>query len=190
MKKLSRFVTATAALTLALFTFAASPASAATSAQYWQSAHTYYFISWSPDAPDSCLDDSNTGPNGTDNLRAFTCNGQAWQNWTVIDYANGWAQLENQATKRCLDYSLGSGLRTFPCYQNSFNGGWQQWALVNRTTASGGAEQVLKSAINQENGANTCIDVSSAYGTVGLPCGGIRQDAGYQGWSVMDDTFG
>jgi hypothetical protein len=168
----------------------AGSASASEPAWYWVSAHTYTFITSSPAAPDACLDDSNTGPNGKDNLRAFTCNGQAYQKWTVVNYANGWAQLENQATKRCLDYSLSSGLRTFSCEQKSFDGGWQKWALVDRYTAGGSLQAVLKSAIKQENGTNTCIDISAEYGDVGFPCSGARQDYGYQGWHVYDDSVG
>ncbi|WP_042365137.1 RICIN domain-containing protein [Streptacidiphilus neutrinimicus] len=161
----------------------------ASNGNYWISGHTYVFVTWSPAAPDECLDDSNTGAGGRDNLRTFTCNSQSYQDWTVVNISNGWAQLENGATHRCLDYSIGD-LRTFPCYANSFNGGWQKWALVNRTTAGGGAEQVLKSAINQNDGSNTCIDISAQYGLVGLTCSGARQDYGYQGWTAVDQTPG
>lgn len=162
----------------------------ASNGRYWISAHSYTFVTWSPSAPDECLDDSNTGPNGKDNLRVFTCNSQVFQRWTVVNLANGWAQLENEATGRCLDYSLSSGVRTFPCGLENFDGGWQKWALVDRyDSGGGGIGQVLKSAINQDSGTNTCLDISLD-GVLGLPCSGARQDYGYQSWSVVDNTPG
>ncbi|MDH6708874.1 hypothetical protein P3T27_005620 [Kitasatospora sp. MAA19] len=164
-------------------------ASASTRAYYWMSAHTYTFVSWSPDAGDSCLDDSNNG-DGTDNLRAFTCNGMAWQKWKVTEYANGWAQLMNLATGRCLDYSNDGnhfGLRTYECNGPSFNSGFQQWAMVNRYTAAGAYESVLKSGRWEEDNTDMCLDVSNV-GTRGYPCNGPSQDSGYQGWTVLDQT--
>ncbi len=81
------------------------------------------------------------------------------------------------------------GVRRAGCRRDlPFNGGWQKWLLVNRTTASGGAEQVLRSAINQADGTSTCIDLSAAYGLVGFPCSGARQDYGYQGRTAIDNT--
>lgn len=168
-------------------------ANASTTVDYLLAGHTYTFITWAPGVQDSCLDDSNY-TDGKDNLRAFTCNEMTYQKWTVIDYANGWVQLRNQATNRCLDYSNDSnhfGLRTFTCGTDNFTAGWQRWALVNRTTASGGDEDVLKSANTWDPPyGSQCVDVSMEAGTRAYPCNGASQDAGYQGWTVLDVTYG
>jgi hypothetical protein len=156
---------------------------------YWQNGHTYEFISWSPDPTGTCLDDSNTGTGGSDNLRAFACNSTGYQRWTVSQTDGEWAQLTNDATNRCLDLSIQNGtplLRTFGCNDASFDNGYQAWELVNRTAPDGGAEAVLESGLNG-GAADLCVDVST-YGTRGFPCNGASQDNGYQSWTPVDVT--
>ncbi|MFF3907848.1 hypothetical protein ACFYZJ_18055 [Streptomyces sp. NPDC001848] len=141
-----------------------------------------------------CVDDSYA-PNLPDGnlLRGFPCAqynySGGWQQWKVIALSNGYAQLQNGATGLCLDDStrLSDGsdyLRGFPCYTQSFSGGWQGWRIVNRTTAAGYYEQVLQNAAT-----GRCLDDSNAGPNGsdllrGYPCNGPSQDNGYQGWDI------
>ncbi|MEY9969271.1 hypothetical protein ABIA33_007359 [Streptacidiphilus sp. MAP12-16] len=184
MQLLRRLGSAAAAigLVVGLGVAGGGTAHAATDYGYWQYGHVYTFVTWYQSAPDSCLDDSNGG--GT---RTFGCNNLNYQKWKVINLSSGYAQLENLATGRCLDWSPQYGLRTFGCYPSSFNGGWQMWARVHRTSASGGAEEVLQNGRWQDGETWQCLD-DSQYGVRGYPCNGPSQDAGYQGWTVIDVT--
>ena len=110
----------------------------------------------------------------------------SYQQWQVITLANGWAQLKNLATNRCLDYSQGAGLRTYPCNPWSFSDGFQEWALIERVNAAHQTHTVLKSGRWQEDGRDMCVDVSLGAGTRGFPCNGGSQDAGYQAWTTYD----
>ncbi|GAA1950740.1 RICIN domain-containing protein [Kitasatospora viridis] len=87
-----------------------------------------------------CLDDSDAGPNGSDLLRGFPCNGLSWQHWRIVNRYTGTSPsypqqvLQNEATGRCLDDSdAGPGgsdlLRGYPCNGPSQDGGWQGWDL-------------------------------------------------------------
>lgn len=88
-----------------------------------------------------------------------------------------------------MDDSLDSGhadgnlLRGFPCYANSYNGGWQKWRIVNRYTANGAYQQVL-----QNVSTGRCLDDSTnSDGSDNLrayPCNGPSQDGGWQGWDL------
>ncbi|MFD9124560.1 ricin-type beta-trefoil lectin domain protein [Kitasatospora sp. NPDC059571] len=186
--KLRALGSATAALALALGLAVAGTGTATAESQTtnWTNGHVYRFISLSPDYyhASTCLDDSGTSPSGF--LRNWTCNGQDYQQWKVIALSNGWAQLKNVHTGRCLDYSHAYHLRTYVCNGPSFTGGWQGWAMINRTV-SGQSQQVLKSATN-EDPTSMCVDISSGGGTRGYACNGASQDAGYQSFWAMDES--
>lgn len=179
---------ATAALAMALGLAVANTGTATAEAQAsnWTYGHVYRFISMSPDYYHSstCLDDSGSSPSGY--LRNFTCNGQNYQQWKVTALNNGWAQLKNVNTGRCLDYSHAYQLRTYVCNGPSFTGGWQGWAMINRSAFNG--SQVLKSATN-EDPSSMCVDISSGGGTRGFACNGSSQDAGYQSFWAEDDSI-
>ncbi|SOE24992.1 Ricin-type beta-trefoil lectin domain-like [Streptomyces sp. OK228] len=93
-----------------------------------------------------CLDDSNGGPNGTELLRGYSCNGGSydggWQKWKIVNRNTGTSPsyyqqvLQNANTGRCLDDSdAGNGgsdlLRGYPCNGGSQDGGWQGWYIYD-----------------------------------------------------------
>ena len=182
LRRLGTAAAITMSLGLGLATAGTAQASTSRPANYFTSNITYVFHSWSPQIGDGCLDDSNTGANGGDNLRTFSCNGQSYQEWKVLDFSNGWAQLQNQATGRCLDYSPGL-LRTYPCNGPSFDNWYQAWTVVNRFSSSGAYEQVIKSGYASAGNGNICLDASNL-GTRGYACNGASQDSGFQGWTL------
>jgi hypothetical protein len=51
-------------------------------------------------ATGGCLDHNNI-----DGVRAYPCNGGAWQQWSVHVWGDSTRQLRNVATGKCLDYS-------------------------------------------------------------------------------------
>lgn len=189
---MTRRAVAMTAATIALATGAAV-ASAGTAQAYgntgtWDYGYNYALHSW---YNDQCLDDSNTGPNGTDNLRMFPCYASSYTNgyqkWQVIQLQYGnYAQLKNMATGRCLDWSPNI-LRTYPCNDYSYNAGYQKWPIVNRYTANGQLEQVLRNEfLPTSTSSYTCLD-DSVYGVRGYPCNGTSQDDGYQGWNIWHE---
>ena len=186
--KLRILGSATGALVMALGLAVANTgtANAESPASYWTLGHVYRFISLSPDYyhASTCLDDSGTNASGY--LRNWTCNGQNYQLWKVTRLSNGSAQLRNVNTGRCLDYSHAFQLRTYVCNANSFTGGWQGWAMINRSVG-GQSQQVLKSLTN-EDPTSMCVDISSGGGTRGYACNGSSQDAGYQSFWAEDDS--
>ncbi|MBD0734920.1 hypothetical protein [Streptomyces sp. CBMA29] len=156
----------------------------------WQTGHIYRLESLSPDAGNTCMQDTreSTTYNGhpVDWVRNVPCDlYDTSYRWQVVINANGWANLENVASSNCLDYSQEYGLRGFPCYDTSYTGGWQEWRLVTRQ-AHGITQVVLQNGRYQEDHANMCADLSLQYGLRGYPCNGTSQDSGYQAWLVFD----
>jgi len=182
LRRLGTAAAITMTLGFGLATTGTAQASTLHAANYSGSNIPYQSRSGSPQIGDGCLDDSNTGPNGGDNLRTFTCNGQSYQDWKVLDFSNGWAQLQNQATHRCLDYSPGL-LRAYPCNDPSFDNWYQAWTVVNRFSSTGAYEQVIKSGYASAGNGNICLDASNL-GTRGYACNGPSQDSGFQGWTL------
>ncbi|MFJ5925546.1 RICIN domain-containing protein [Kitasatospora sp. NPDC092948] len=95
----------------------------------------------------------------------------------------------NNYTGRCVDDSSDSSLpdgnllRGFPCYANSYNGGWQKWKVI--TSANGYAQL--------QNGATgLCLDDSNRSDGSdylrGFPCYANSFNGGWQGWRIVNRT--
>jgi hypothetical protein len=102
-----------------------------------------------------CIDDSFAY-----GLRAFPCNGLAFQTFDVIPQPDGRWVLRNRATARCIDDSLAYGLRAFPCNNLSFQ------AFAPRKEPAGFYELRNKAT-------GRCIDDSYAYGLRAFPCNNL-----------------
>jgi Ricin-type beta-trefoil lectin domain len=85
----------------------------------------------------------------------------------------GFFQPWNVRTGLCLDDSDQYGLRTYPCYQYSYDNGYQKWIDL-RT----GASQLYNVATGK------CLDDSDQYGLRTYPCYDYSYDNGYQKWIV------
>jgi hypothetical protein len=104
---------------------------------------------------DRCIDDSLAY-----GLRAFLCNGLAFQTFDTITQADGSWALKNQATNRCIDDSLAYGLRAAPCNGLAFQ------AFAHYLEPAGFHE--LRNKVT-----GRCIDDSFAYGLRAFPCNGM-----------------
>ncbi|MFF7195019.1 hypothetical protein ACFZAM_15065 [Streptomyces sp. NPDC008079] len=125
----------------------------------WQTGHIYRLESLSPDAGNTCMQDSRelTTYHGhpVDWVRNAPCD--------LYDTSYRWQVVINA----------------------SYTGGWQEWRLVTRQ-AHGITQVVLQNGRYQEDHANMCADLSLQYGLRGYPCNGTSQDSGYQAWLVFD----
>jgi hypothetical protein len=111
-----------------------------------------------------CLDDYNGVTAAGAEVRQWTCNGLALQNWTVTPVADGYSQIRNGHSGLCLDNKDSASTAGAPVQQWTCNGlATQQW----RTTAVGAGYSTLT---NRHNGL--CLD-NYNWGTV--PGAEVRQ---------------
>lgn len=75
----------------------------------------------------------------------------------------------------CLDDSNDFGLRTYECNQNSVDGGWQRWRVVNWSSGYGQLKNV---------NTGRCLDWSSDYGLRTYECNNPSFANGYQKWAL------